>query len=84
VPPQPRHASLNGGELRSSSGSLAMLAAMRRASSRVSSLAAARRARLLLEIDVGERLPGRIADDEAGVRRLDGLGRRLTLKAPHQ
>ena len=36
VPPQPRHASLNGGEPRSSSGSLAMLAAMRRASSRVS------------------------------------------------
>jgi hypothetical protein len=31
VPPQPRHASLNCGEPRSSLGSLAMLAAMRRA-----------------------------------------------------
>ena len=31
VPPQPRHASLNCGEPRSSSGSLALLAAMRRA-----------------------------------------------------
>jgi hypothetical protein len=39
VPPQPRRAALNGGEPRSSSGSLAMLAAMRRASSQVSSLA---------------------------------------------
>ena len=52
---------------RSSSGSLAMLAAMRRASSRVSSLAADA-VRLLLEIDVGERLPVGVADDEAGVR----------------
>jgi hypothetical protein len=41
--PQPRHASLNGGEPRSTSGSLAMLAAMRRASSRVNSLVADRR-----------------------------------------
>jgi hypothetical protein len=41
-------------------------------------------ARLLLEIDVGERLPIAVADDEAGVGFLDGLGRRLALKAPHQ
>ena len=41
-PPQPRHASL-GGEPRSSSGSLATLAAMRRAPSRVSKRAAALR-----------------------------------------
>jgi hypothetical protein len=40
--------------------------------------------RLLLEIDVGERLPLVIADDEAGVGLLDGLERRLALKAPHQ
>jgi hypothetical protein len=36
VLPQPRHASLNGGEPRSSGGSLAMLEAIRLASSRVS------------------------------------------------
>jgi hypothetical protein len=47
------------------SGSLAMLAAMRRASYVVSSLAAERRPRLVLEIDVGERLPAGVADDEA-------------------
>ena len=40
---QPRHASLIGGGPRSSSGSLAMLAAIRRASSRVSRCAAERR-----------------------------------------
>jgi len=34
-----------------------MLAAICLASSRVSSLAAARRARLLVEVDVGQRLP---------------------------
>ena len=43
------------------SGSLAMLAAIRRASSRVSSVAAARRARLLLAGDVGQRLPVGVA-----------------------
>jgi hypothetical protein len=32
--------------------------------------------RLLLEIDVGERLPVLISDDEASVRFLDGLRRR--------
>jgi hypothetical protein len=39
---------------------------------------------LVLEKEVGQRLPGGVADDEAGVGLLDGLGRRLTLKAPHQ
>ena len=43
-----------------SSGSLAILAAIRRASSRVSSLAAD--CRLILEIDVGERLPVSVAE----------------------
>ena len=57
--------------------SLAMLGAIRRASSRVRSLAAARP---LLEIDVGERLPPGVADDEEAppirlwIRRLDGPG----------
>jgi hypothetical protein len=54
---------------------------MRRASPRVSSLVAERR---IVEVDAGERLPVGVADDEAGVALLDGLGRRLTLKAPHQ
>jgi hypothetical protein len=40
--------------------------------------------RLLLEIDVGERAAVGVADDEAGVGFLDGLGRCLALKAPHQ
>ena len=50
-----------------------MLAAMRRASSYVS-----RRAppRLVLEIDVGQRLPVGVTDDEAGLGLLDGPGRR--------
>ena len=54
-----------------------MLGAIRRASSRVRSLAAARP---LLEIDVGERLPPGVADDEEAppirlwIRRLDGPG----------
>jgi hypothetical protein len=58
-------------------GSLAMLGAIRRASSRVRSLAAARP---LLEKDVGERLPPGVADDEEAppiqlwIRRLDGPG----------
>ena len=43
--------------LRSISGSLAMFAAMRHASSRVRSLAAARRPGSSFEVDVGERLP---------------------------
>ena len=41
--------------------SLATLAAMRRASSRVSSLGSRAASRFLLEIDVGERLPFAIA-----------------------
>jgi hypothetical protein len=49
-----------------------MLAAMRRASSRESSLAAARRLGLVLEIEMPQLFPGRLADDEAGV----GLPRR--------
>ena len=39
--------------------------------------------RLLLEIDVGERLPIAVADDEAGVSFLDGPGRRLALTGWH-
>ena len=35
---------------------------------------------LPLAIDLGERLPLGVADDEAGVGLLDGLGRRLALK----
>ena len=57
--------------LHSSSGSLAMLAAMRRASSRVSSAP-----RLFLAIDVAERLPVSVADDETGGDFLNGPGRR--------
>jgi hypothetical protein len=57
---------------RSSSGSLAMFAAIRHASSVVSSLAAARRPGLVLEIEMPQLFPGRLADDEAGV----GLPRR--------
>jgi hypothetical protein len=53
-----------------------MLAAMRRASSRVSSFAADRPAGLILEIDVGERLAGVILHNEAGVSFLDGPRRR--------
>ena len=48
---------------RSSSGSFATLAAMRRASSRVSSL---------LAIDEGQCLPAAVADDETRSRLLDG------------
>ena len=45
-----------GGEPLSNFGSLTMLTAIRRASSRASSCAAARRPDCFLEIDVGERL----------------------------
>ena len=38
--------------------------------------------RLLLEIDVGERLPVGVADDEAGVGLLDGPGRREAGRGP--
>jgi hypothetical protein len=59
------------------SGSLAMLTAIRRASSRVSSLAAERRpGSSSIEIDVGERLPVGVADDETGVCLFGDPGRR--------
>jgi hypothetical protein len=64
---QPRHASLIGGAPGSSSGSLAKFAAMRRASSLLSSLAAERRPGLVFEVEVRKRLPDVVADDEAGV-----------------
>jgi hypothetical protein len=65
VPPQPRNASLNGGEPSSNSDSWAMFAVMRHASSRVRRCAAERSSRLVLEIDVGQRLPAVVPDDEA-------------------
>ena len=49
-----------------SSGNFAILAAMRRASSRVMNLAAVRRPDSVLVIDVGKRLSAGIVDDEAG------------------
>ena len=55
--------------------SLATLAAMRRASSRVSSLAAARRPGPPRNRDVGERLPFAIAHDEALLLQPRGDGR---------
>jgi len=48
---------------RSTSGSLAKFAAMRRASSLVSSLAAGSPTGLVLKIEIAERLPGIVADD---------------------
>ena len=80
-----RHRSLSGWgrarlmdsfSFRNSSGSLAMFASIRRASSRVSSFAARTPARLILEIDIGQFLPGVVLHDEAGVHFLDGPGRR--------
>jgi len=62
--------------LRNSSGSLAILAAIRRASSRVSGLAADRQARLFLEIDIGKLLSVVVAYDEAGGLFLNRPGRR--------
>ena len=62
-------------------GSFAMLAAMRRASSRVSSLAAVAATRLLLEMDAAERLLARVANDEAGF--LSGPARRETARGGH-
>ncbi len=52
-----------------------MFTAMRHASSRVSSLADAS-PRVLLVVDVGERLPVGVADDVAGLGFLGGPGRR--------
>ena len=58
----------------------ALLAAMGWASSLVSSLAAERRPRLLIEIDVRERLPAGVADDEGG--RLGSGAGKAGLNAP--
>ena len=70
---------------RSSSGSLAMLAAIRRASSRVSKLAARAAAGVTLEIHLGERLAVVVADDEAGaVHFLDGPWRREAASGGHE
>jgi hypothetical protein len=55
---------------------LAILAAILRASSLLSSLAADRLAGLILEIDVGELLPGAVDYDEGGADVLDRPGRR--------
>jgi hypothetical protein len=55
---------------RSNSGSLAKFAAMQRASSRVSSLAAERRPGSSSKIEIRKRLCGAVAHDEAGVVRL--------------
>ena len=49
---------------RNSSGSLAIFAAIRRASSLVTSLAAERLARLILEIDISKLLPIMVADNK--------------------
>jgi len=51
-----------------------MFAAIRRASSLLSNVAAER----LLEIDIGRLLPAGVAHDKAGVQFLDGPGRRET------
>jgi hypothetical protein len=51
------------------------------ASSRVSRYAAERRPGCSFEVDVGERLPVGVADDEAGVGFLDGPGQRRGLTA---
>jgi hypothetical protein len=53
-----------------------MLAAIRRASSRVISLVAARRPGSSSKIDIGERLTGLILHDETGFAFLDGPRRR--------
>ena len=58
------------------SGNFATLAAMRRASSLVSRFAVQRRPVSLHEVDVGQRLPVLVADDEAGVALVNGPRRR--------
>jgi hypothetical protein len=58
-------------------GSLAIFAAIRRASSLLSNSAADRRPRLILEIDISELLPVVVADDETMPRRMaEGSGAR--------
>ena len=75
VPPQRRHASLNGDEPRSSSGSFDVGGDPPRLVAREEMRRRAT-AGLILEVDVSERLPVAVADDEAGVGLLDGPGRR--------
>jgi hypothetical protein len=78
VPRQPRHAALNCGEPRSNSGSFAMFAAMRRASSRVNSSRSPRASRvsdrlraILIGIELtGRRLPRLLAADAVGYSRI--------------
>jgi hypothetical protein len=53
---------------RRSSGNFAMSAVKRQDSSCVNQMCGRSPARLLLEIDVGERVPAVVPDDEAGVR----------------
>jgi hypothetical protein len=60
-----------------------MFAAIRRASSLLSSLAADLRPRLILEIDIGELLPGTVAYDKTGVQFLDGPRRREAAEGGH-
>jgi hypothetical protein len=67
---------------RSSSGSLAKFAAMRRASSRVSRLVTGCRAGLIIKIKVRQRLPGGVLDEKAFFQLLDGPGRETAL--PHR
>src|SRR5262249_60734266 len=59
----------------SSSGSFAIFTAIRLASSRFNNLAADLRPRLILKIDIGERLSVVVTHDETGSL-LDGPGRR--------
>ena len=61
---------------RSSSGSLAMFAAIRHASSVVSSLAAARRLGLVLEIEMPQLFPGRTMKQASGFLGGQGGGKR--------
>ena len=67
---------------------LTMFAAIRRASSRVRRCAATRSSRLLLDVDVGQRVPVVIADDETGIglfggpRRREAAGRHALSSTP--
>jgi hypothetical protein len=72
TPPRPRQHRVNFAR----HGSLAIFAAIRRASSLASNLAVDCLARLVLVIDVSELLPGAVLHDEAGANILNGPGRR--------
>jgi hypothetical protein len=61
---------------RNSSGSLAIFAAIRRAFIFAEQLGCRRADRLILEIDIGELLPGAVGCDKAGVQFFDRPGRR--------